>query len=143
MERSCSRTRTDHGLDERHGAAARANAVKGGSAWASRRGNRDTLAALQGRGVGTDARHGPVGGPPGIGGGKTIFEDGLDELVREVGVRAAVTAALDERGVFVLLIVSALLGLLYGGYFHFVETGPWLSFTQWFHDLPALIILGA
>ena len=45
-------------------------------------GNRDTLAALQGRRVGTDARHGPVGGPAGIGGGKTIFEDGLDELVR-------------------------------------------------------------
>ena len=41
------------------------------------------------------------------------------------------------------LVVFSLLGLMYGGYFHFVETGPWLSFTQWFHDLPALIILGA
>src|SRR5437870_543170 len=65
-----------------------------------------TFAALHGRLVSADADHGPVGAGFGVGQSGFFAEDGHEEVVSQMGMAAAVTAALQERQV---------LGILDGG----------------------------
>lgn len=54
------------------------------------------MASLEGGFVGADSDAGPVGGLDGVGPGVSVFDEGADEFVDEVRVRASVSAALDE-----------------------------------------------
>ena len=68
------------------------------------------LPTLHRRIVGADAGHGPVGRGGCVGHGGAILRDCINELVRQVGVRTAVAAALDKGRVFVFFVVDASLG---------------------------------
>src|SRR5437867_8601120 len=65
--------------------------------------NRDPLGALKRGLVGAYANHGPIHGRLGIGERWLLTQASHQKIVGEVGVRTAVTAALDERQVLGVL----------------------------------------